>query len=94
MMLRNDLLAPDGAQGQATLRQPFNDKYPTTCWLPRSGVIREQFILPITAPSKEGTYWVSLALMDSNGKHAPVIMPDGSRDTQTGLGPFFMSGQK
>ncbi len=81
-------IAPDGALGQATLRQPFNNKYPMTCWLPRSGAIREHFTVPLPASTKDGAYWVSLALMDRAGKRTTVVMPDGSRDTQAGIGGF------
>jgi len=81
-------VAPDGKLGEALLRQPFDTQYPITCWLPRSGVIREQFTIPLPPTTKEGPYWVSLSLLDRTGKPAPVVMPDGSRDTQTGLGAF------
>jgi hypothetical protein len=81
-------VAPDGTTGKTVLRHPFGDLYPTSCWLPRSGVIREQITLPLPATSKEGAYWVSLALLDNNGNRVTVIMPDGSRDTQTGIGGF------
>ena len=81
-------VAPDGTLGQAVLRQPFDTRYPITCWLPRSGVIREQFTVTLPATTKEGGYWVSLSLLDRTGKPASVVMPDGSLDTQTGLGAF------
>lgn len=81
-------VAPDGQLGEVLLRQPFDTAYPTTCWLPRSGQIREQFNVPLPATSKDGPYWVSLALLDRNGNRAPVVLPDGTRDVQTGLGAF------
>lgn len=82
-------VAPDGTLGQTVLRHPFEDKYPTSCWLPRSGDIHELITLPLPSSAVDGGYWVSLALLDNSGNRVPVVMPDGSRDTQTGIGAFF-----
>ncbi|HEY3291368.1 MAG TPA: hypothetical protein VGK87_14660 [Anaerolineae bacterium] len=82
-------VAPDGQLGQPLLRQPFDTAYPTTCWLPRSGLIREQVDVPLPATGNDGAYWVSLALLKRNGDHAPVLLPNGAHDVQTGLGAFY-----
>ncbi len=81
-------VAPDGTVGQSTLHQPFENRFPTTCWAPSTGVIREHVKIIVPASFKDGAYWVSLALMDRSGNRTEVLMPDGSRDDQTGLGPF------
>jgi hypothetical protein len=81
-------VAPDGHVSPALLRQPFNTQYPITCWMPRSGQIREHFEVPLFNPTKDGAWWVSLSLMDRKGNKTAVVMPDGTHDTQVGIGPF------
>ncbi len=83
-------VAPSGKPAsQATLLQPFDEAYPTTCWLPRSGPIRERVEVPLFEDGSEGMWWVSLALVDGESGVKPgVRLPDGTQDNQVGLGPF------
>lgn len=83
-------VAPDGqAAPQATLLPPFNTGYPTTCWLPSSGPIRDRYEIPLFVTSAQGDWWVSLSLVDGlTGEQPPVALPDGSQDVQVGIGPF------
>jgi len=84
-------VAPDGqVAGQATLTQPLRGLYPTTCWLPRSGPIRDRIQVPLFESDRAGGWWVSLSLLDGRtGQKVSVVMPDGVRDDQIGLGPFY-----
>lgn len=83
-------VAPDGRPApQALLKQPFDDQYPTTCWLPESGVMRDRYEIPLFENNVKGDWWVSLSLIDGRtGQKPEVILPDGSRDEQVGIGPF------
>lgn len=85
-------VAPNGEPAsRATLQQPFNGAYPTTCWLPRSGPIRERVEVPLFENGSEGEWWVSLALIDGQSRvKLNVRLPDGTQDDQVGIGPFFM----
>ncbi|NOG66421.1 MAG: hypothetical protein HND46_23670 [Chloroflexi bacterium] len=81
-------VSPQGQPQAATVVQPFDEQYPITCWLPESGDIRDRLLVPLHSNSSEGEWWVSLSIMDRNGKTLAVVMPDGTRDQQVGLGPF------
>lgn len=83
-------VAPNGKPAdRATLWQPFNEAYPTTCWLPRSGLIRERVEVPLFEGGGEGEWWVSLSLIDGQtGVKLKVRLPDGGQDDQVGIGPF------
>lgn len=83
-------VAPNGRPAdQAMLWQPFNEAYPTTCWLPRSGSIRDRVEVPLFEGGGEGEWWVSLSLIDGQtGVKLRVHLPDGEQDDQVGLGPF------
>jgi hypothetical protein len=86
-------VSPDGKPLQATLIQPFDGKYPVTCWSPANGVIHEQLAIPLNGADPKGDWWVSLSLIDGrNGYKPPVSLPDGSTDVQVGIGPFRQSG--
>ncbi len=96
-------VAPGGQAGSATLVQPFDQQFPVTCWLPRSGPIHQRIELPLqgaaqveqSAQAVQGSgWWVSLSLMDRAGNAAPVVMPGGQRDKQVGLGAFFPAPQQ
>jgi len=84
-------VAPNGrVADRAFLVQPFSALYPTTCWLPRSGPIHEHIEVPLFAGGGDGAWWLSLALIDGrSGVKVAVVLPDGSRDDQTGLGPLL-----
>lgn len=80
---------PNGQPTQATLVQPFGGAYPTTCWMPESGLIQERIEAPVASDDAEGEWWVSLSLIDGDtGDKLPVAMPDGTIDDQVGIGPF------
>lgn len=81
-------VSPQGQPQTATVLQPFDEQYPVTCWLPESGDINDRLVVPLHNDSMEGEWWVSLAIMDRNGMALTVVMPDGIRDQQVGLGPF------
>jgi hypothetical protein len=87
-------VSPRGdSAAQATLLQPFDQNYPTTCWLPQSGPLRERVEIPVE-PTLAGDWWVSLSLINGNtGEKLGVLHPDGSRDDQVGLGPFRMEAR-
>jgi len=82
-------VAPDGqAAAAATLLQPFQQLYPTTCWKPGDRGMRDRVDMPLFKEAK-GDWWVSLALIDGQtGQALSVRNPDGSFDRQAGLGPF------
>ncbi len=87
-------VAPGGQTGAATLSQPFDQQFPITCWLPRRGAIHERIELPlqgVAQEAQEGGWWVSLSLMDRQGRTADVLLPSGEHGTQVGLGAFFMA---
>ena len=88
-------VAPDGqAANQSTLTQPLHGLYPTTCWLPGSGPIRDYIRIPLFESDQDGGWWVSLSLIDGKtGEKVDVVMPDGARDDQVGLGPFYSQHQ-
>jgi hypothetical protein len=82
-------VAPDHtAATAATLLQPFDQRYPMTCWLPQSGALRDRLEIPLPASASTGDWWVSLSLVDGEtGQHLGVGGDEASGD-QVGLGPF------
>jgi hypothetical protein len=84
-------ITPDGrTAGDAVLRQPLDGGYQTTCWLPRSGLIRDRMKISFPEPSQEGSWWVSLSMADmETGEKMKVVGPNGERDDQVRLGPFY-----
>ncbi len=83
------LVGPDGAPlPNATVWQPLQTRYPTTCWLPGEQV-GETVTLPLPADPQSGGWYISLAALtdDHASARLPVTLPDGSTDTQIGLGP-------
>ncbi len=82
-------VSSDDQPTQATLIQPFGGAYPTTCWLPESGLMQDRVEVPLYSDDAGGEWWVSLALVDGDtGDKLDVITPDGSLDDQVGIGPF------
>lgn len=79
---------PNGETLQAEVRQPFENDYPITCWLPDSGLIQEYVTIPLLAEEISGGWWVSISLISRNAIILPVIENDGSHDQQIGIGPF------
>jgi hypothetical protein len=86
-------VAPDGqAAPEATLFQPFDAKYPITCWLPSSGPIRSYYAISLPDTTSLGDWWISLSLVDGRTGQTPsVVLPDGSQSVQVGIGPFHQS---
>ena len=82
-------VAPDGEVApNAALFMPFGNRYPTTCWKPCDGELRDQYEIPLFK-SQPGDWWVSFSLYDAKAlRGLEVVGPDGSRDVQVGLGPF------
>ncbi|MBI5929015.1 MAG: glycosyltransferase family 39 protein [Chloroflexi bacterium] len=81
-------VSPEGQPQPATVLQPFDEQYPITCWLPTSGEMNDRLVIPLHSESADGEWWVSLAIMDRNGKALEVTTPNGTPDQQVGLGPF------
>ena len=82
-------VAPNGQVATAaTLLQPFQQVYPTTCWKPGDGEMQERIEVPLFN-EENGDWWISLSLIDGQtGQTLSVVNPDGSSDHQVGLGPF------
>jgi hypothetical protein len=81
----------------AVLAQPFDKAYPTTCWLPESGLMTDYFNIAVPTVEQSGTWWVSLSMFDLNPQTREGILieakePDGSpaQNNQVGIGPFFI----
>lgn len=85
------LVAPDGAPvGEAVIWQGQQTNYPTTCWQPGEQVV-DPFSVPLPAAAPPGDYWLSLAVFADEARpqdRLPVMLPDGTTDTQVGLGPI------
>ena len=89
------LVAPDARVLPGAHWQPFEGAYPTTCWKQaysdRDTVV-DQIELPLGHGPARGNWWLSLRVfaMDHDQPLPPlaVSLPDGSSDTQAGLGPL------
>ncbi len=82
-------VTPSGEAIQATLIQPFDQTYPTTCWLPGSGLLQDRIEIPLDSHDPSGDWWVSFSLVNGQtGEKLDVLLLDGSRDDQVGIGPF------
>jgi len=75
--------------------QPFETRYPTTCWYggrSPEGEIVDQIDLPFGSDPMQGNWWVSLSAFDladdQPPTELPVILPNGLADRQVGLGPL------
>lgn len=84
------LVDPEGnPSGEAVVWQPFDTRYPTTCWKPNT-FLSDQVRLPMPEDPLPGDWWISLTIIpdDENPENRlTVTLPDGSQDTQLGLGP-------
>lgn len=84
------LVDPEGnPSGEAKVWQPFETRYPTTCWQPNT-FLSDQIRLPLPDEPLNGDWWISLAILpdDENPNNRLVVtLPDGSQDIQLGLGP-------
>ncbi len=70
---------------QATLLQPFDLQYPTTCWRPGES-FWQQVEIPLFTARAEDDWWVSFSLVDGlTGQKMTILQTE---DDQVGLGPF------
>lgn len=82
-------VAPTGQPTEAFVWQPDATRYPTTCW-PAGVTIGDTVRIPLPEAAPAGDWWLSLrAFADVQHPLAtlPVHLPDGSTETQLGLGP-------
>jgi hypothetical protein len=84
------LVDPAGAPADvSTVWQPRDTRYPATCWRPGQ-VVGEVVDLPLPAGVPPGDWWISIAAFVDEADpedRLPVLLTDGTRDTQLGLGP-------
>jgi hypothetical protein len=84
------LVSPDGTpMSESVVWQPLETQYPTTCWTPQEWV-GDTITLPLPRNPASGDWWISLsAFADTEHpeQRLPVVLEDGSQDTQVGLGP-------
>ncbi len=85
------LVGPDGAPvGESVIWQGQQTDYPTTCWQPGE-VVTDNVTLTMPDDADAGDYWLSLAVFADEAAPSvrlPVTLPDGTQDTQVGLGPI------
>jgi hypothetical protein len=99
------LVAPDGSVYETGVWQPgrgtpvpadsdqdSRGTFPTTCWLPGT-VLGDTVTLTLPTNAQSGDWWISLAaygdVAASDGRLS-VILPDGTQDSQVGLGPIYL----
>ena len=82
------LVAPDGEPlPEAAIWQPYDAAYPATCWAAGEQV-GDKVRLPLPDGAAPGEWWISLSVLDyQDYTPLPLRLPDGSPDTQIGLGP-------
>lgn len=85
------LVSPDGSpSGETLVWQPLETRYPTTCWSVGE-VVSDSVRLPLSVHAPDGEWWVSVSAfgdVDHPEQRVTVMLPDGSTDTQVGLGPI------
>jgi hypothetical protein len=83
------VVKPDGQPLPPAVNwQPFDTRYPVTCWQPGQ-IITETRRLPISGSPSPGNYWISFSAFDErDGKGIPVQQPGAESSTQIGLGPI------
>jgi hypothetical protein len=83
-------VAPDGSTPiSALIWQPHSTTYPATCWQPDQ-IIGESVTITAEQRPIEGDWWFSVRAfedLDNPMDVLSVILPDGSTDTQAGIGP-------
>jgi hypothetical protein len=89
-------VAPDGSTPiQALVWQPHPTTYPTTCWRPDQ-VIGESVTINAPDTLMAGDWWFSVRAfedMDNPMDTLPVTLPDGTTDTQAGIGPVTVKSE-
>jgi hypothetical protein len=85
------LVAPDGGTLPGVAWQPLGRMYPTSCWRPGQPIV-DQIELPLGSDAAAGNWWLSLrafGMLDEQPlPPLAVALPDGTEDTQIGLGPL------
>lgn len=85
------LVSPDGSPaGETLVWQPLETRYPTTCWS-AGALVSDSVRLPLSVHAPDGEWWISLSAfgdVDHPEQRVTVTLPDGSTDTQVGLGPI------
>ena len=69
------LVDPDGQVLPALDWQPFDYRYPTTCWRPGPGLIVDRVRLPVDEVAPDGAYWLSLSAFTLSSAGEPVRLP-------------------
>jgi hypothetical protein len=89
------LVGPGGRTLPGLLWEPLGGRYPTTCWLQGQapgGEIVDQVAFPLGEAAEPGDWWLSLRAFTAAGDQVspplPVVLADGTHDTQVGLGPL------
>ncbi|MCU0513135.1 MAG: hypothetical protein MUE40_11255 [Anaerolineae bacterium] len=78
-----------GQTGDSQVWQPAATRYPATCWRP-GDIVGDTVTLALPPAAAAGDWWLSLsafAAVTAPLDRLPVTLPDGTVDTQTGLGP-------
>jgi hypothetical protein len=90
------LVSPDGQTLPGVAWQPFKNLYPTSCWVPGRSLV-DQVELPLPSDAAAGDWWLSLRafgmLADEPLPSLSVSLPDGTTDTQIGLGPLRVNAE-
>ncbi len=87
------VVRPDGqALPQAVNWQPFETRYPITCWRPDQRIV-ETRRLPLAQDSPPGAYWISLSAFERHSGQiaitpVSITRPGAAPETQIGLGPI------
>jgi hypothetical protein len=89
------LVGPGGRTLPGVLWEPLAGQYPTTCWAQgqtSGGEIVDQVAFPLGQAAESGDWWLSLRAFTVTGEQVspalPVVLADGTHDTQVGLGPL------
>lgn len=83
-------VAPDGSTPvEAFVWQPNATRYPTTCWQPDQ-IVGDRVEIPLPENPQSGDWWLSLVAFPDAAdpmNRLIITLPDGTQDTQIGLGP-------
>ncbi|MBZ0282098.1 MAG: hypothetical protein K8L97_15265 [Anaerolineae bacterium] len=89
------LVDPQGNPvSEAVVWQPSETRYPTTCW-EVGAQLGDTVSLPLPTDAPSGEWWISLSAFQYDSEsldRLSVQLPDGSSDTQIGLGPVSVPG--
>ncbi len=82
-------VAPDGTLSDSVVWQPQATTYPTTCWYGQR--VGDRITIPLPADAPATGWYVSLSAfadVDAPLMRVPLVLPDGTRDQQIGIGPI------